>query len=52
MVIPVEFVRALGLSAGDSVSWDIEGDVATLRFFKVTSQRIPALEAPGTEAAE
>ena len=51
MTVPVEFVRALGLEPGDSASWDTEGDVATLRFFKVTRQRTPALEAQSEEAA-
>ena len=45
MTVPVEFVRALGLEPGDSASWDTEGDVATLRFFKVTTTRIPASES-------
>jgi antitoxin component of MazEF toxin-antitoxin module len=45
MTVPVEFVRALGLEPGDSASWDTEGDVATLRFFKVTKTRIPASES-------
>jgi hypothetical protein len=53
MTVPVEFVRALGLGPGDSASWDTEGDVATLRFFKVTRQRTPASESQEvTEAAE
>jgi hypothetical protein len=51
LTVPVEFCRALGLCPGDSVSWDTEGDVATLRFFKVTKQRTPALEAQSEEAA-
>jgi antitoxin component of MazEF toxin-antitoxin module len=44
MTVPVEFCHALGLAPGDSVTWETDGDVATLRFFKVTKQRVPALE--------
>jgi hypothetical protein len=51
MTIPCEFCHALGLQPGDSVHWEAEGDVATLRFFRVTESRIPALEAQGEKGA-
>jgi antitoxin component of MazEF toxin-antitoxin module len=50
MTIPHEFCHALGLQPGDSVHWEAVGDVAKLRFFRVTEQRIPAAEQ-GEEVA-
>jgi hypothetical protein len=40
--IPIEFVRAFGLNAGDSTLWSAEGDTVTLKFFRVTSDVAPA----------
>jgi bifunctional DNA-binding transcriptional regulator/antitoxin component of YhaV-PrlF toxin-antitoxin module len=47
MTVPFEFVRALGLNPGDSVTWDAEGDVATLKFYKVERTRTPAFMNQG-----
>jgi hypothetical protein len=51
MTVPMEFVRALGLQPGDLASWESDGDVATLKFFKVTEHRTPASEAQGEEVS-
>jgi len=51
MTVPMEFVRALGLQPGDLASWESVGDVATLKFFKVTEHRTPASEAQGEEVS-
>ena len=43
VAIPIAIFRALGLSVGDSVLWDLEGTVVTLQFFKVVQKvfRVP-----------
>jgi len=41
--VPVEFIRRLGLRAGDTVHWNAEGDTATLRFYRVARTETPAL---------
>jgi hypothetical protein len=51
MSVPAEFVRACGLSPGDSVRWNATDDMAMLKFFKVTVNRTPALEKQGEEVA-
>jgi hypothetical protein len=43
LIMPAKFIRALGLKAGDSVSFDAEGNVATLKFYRVETSRTPAL---------
>jgi len=43
MVVPVEFVRAFGLNAGDSVLWSTDGHTVALKFFRVTKIETPAL---------
>ena len=42
LTVPADIVRAFRLSAGDGVLWDMEGDVATAKFFRVTETRTPA----------
>jgi bifunctional DNA-binding transcriptional regulator/antitoxin component of YhaV-PrlF toxin-antitoxin module len=55
LTIPAEYIRALGLKAGDVVSFKAEGDSATLKFYKVTRTecRVPALnESVSSTATE
>ena len=45
ITVPADFIRARGLQAGDAVHWEVEGDVVTLQFFRVTTtvHKTPAL---------
>jgi hypothetical protein len=46
LTIPADFVKAYRLSPGDVVTWEaIDDNGATLRFFRVTTSRTPALRA-------
>jgi antitoxin component of MazEF toxin-antitoxin module len=43
LTIPAEFVKAFRLGPGDTVSWDGDENGATIKFFRVTTSRTPAV---------
>jgi hypothetical protein len=50
LTIPAEFVKAYQLKPGDIASWEGDWDGATLKFFRVTQSRTPAIrEEAGQE---
>jgi hypothetical protein len=56
ITVPSDFVRAYGLSAGDTVEWESAETIAVLKFFKVTKTETPLVNTgatnvtPGQEA--
>jgi antitoxin component of MazEF toxin-antitoxin module len=52
MTMPVDLVRAYQLSPGDIVAWDGGWNGATVKFFRVSETRTPALRQEAEVAAE
>jgi hypothetical protein len=50
ITVPADFVRAYGLSAGDSVEWESSETIAVLKFFKVTRTETPLVNQREQEA--
>jgi len=51
LTIPADFIRERGLQAGDTASWSVEGNIATLEFFRVTTNKSRALQEEAVDAA-